>query len=465
MDGVNFSCFFTFLVALVGFGACVQYEPTWESLDKRPLPSWYDESKLGIFIHWGVFSVPAFGGSIKSRPSSAEWFWYRWKHVKEPEIDAFMKENYPPGFDYADFAPMFTGEFYDPNEWADMFAASGARYVVLTTKHHEGFCNWPTNHSFNWNSMATGPHRDITGEFATAIRSKTDLHMGLYHSLYEWFHPLYMRDVESNFTTQDFPREKTLPELYEIVKTYKPEVVWSDGPIGPDYYWNSTTFLAWLYNESPVKDIVVTNDRWGNNDIKCKHGGYWTCRDNYNPGYLMPHKWERSMTMTPGTWGYNRRDHLNKYMSTQQIITALVETVSCGGNLLLNVAPTHDGRILPVYEERLRQLGQWMKINGDAIYKTKPWKHQNDTVTGDTWYTQKSPDVYAIMLSWPEGEILELGAVTPTPNTQVSILGYDGAQLPWMKRAGGGITVKLPVIPFNKDPTPWSKVLLLKNIQ
>lgn len=124
------------------------------------------------------------------------------------------------------------------------------------------------------------------GDLAAAIR-QTDLHFGLYHSLFEWFHPLYDNDRANNFTTSEFVDFKIIPEMKELVNTYKPEVVWSDGDgEAPDTYWKSTEFLAWLYNESPVKDIVVTNDRWGSN-VGCKHGGFFTCADRYNPGYTI----------------------------------------------------------------------------------------------------------------------------------------------------------------------------------
>ena len=202
-------------------------------------------------------------------------------------------------------------------------------------------------------------------------------------------------------------------------------MVWSDGDWeAPDTYWNSTDFLAWLYNErlnwwqiddqceridsllfdSPVKDTVVVNDRWGSN-TSCKHGGFYSCSDRYNPGKLQLHKWENAMTVDKNSWGFRRNADLSQYLTTDELVTTLVETVrsvpnycslsqliqlwycfSCGGNLLINVGPTHDGRIVPIFEERLRELGSWLRTNGEAIYSSKPWTNQNDTITENIWY-------------------------------------------------------------------------------
>ncbi|OQV20299.1 Alpha-L-fucosidase [Hypsibius exemplaris] len=358
-----------------------RYDPTWASLDTRPLPNWFDESKLGIFIHWGVYSEIGY---------NSEWVWWYWKGWREPIVMRYFAENFPPDMTYADFAATFRAAFFDPVEWADLIAKSGAKYVVLTAKHHEGYTLWPSNHSFNWNSMDVGPHRDLVGDLAAAIRSRTDLHFGLYHSLFEWFHPLYLQDKAAGWATQDFVRSKTLPELYEIVNSYKPEVIWSDGDWeAPFTYWNSTEFLAWLYNDSPVKNTVLVNDRWGNG-MACNHGGYYTCQDKYNPGVLQPKKWENCMTLDDQSWGYRRNIREIDVLPMADLIGMLAATVSCGGNFLLNIGPSGDGTIPAIFQERLRQLGQWMDINGEAIYKTVPWSRQNDTVNSDVCYGSRS---------------------------------------------------------------------------
>jgi alpha-L-fucosidase len=161
------------------------YEPTWASLDARPTPPWFDDSKFGLFVHWGVYSVPAWAPKRKDvgSPSEAyaEWFWDLSKR-KDAPCAKFQQRVYGDKFRYQDFAPQFKAELFDPNQWADLFARSGARYVILTGKHHDGFCLWPSQHAWNWNSVDIGPHRDLVGDLSASVVAK-GLRMALYYSL------------------------------------------------------------------------------------------------------------------------------------------------------------------------------------------------------------------------------------------------------------------------------------------
>ncbi|TRY84356.1 hypothetical protein DNTS_025451 [Danionella cerebrum] len=414
-------CLFLCLLACASaFGA--GYTPDWTSLDSRPLPEWYDDVKFGIFVHWGVFSVPSFG---------SEWFWWNWKGDHKAQYVEFMAKNYQPGFSYADFAPNFHAQFFDPDEWADIFAASGAKYVVLTSKHHEGFTNWGSPNSWNWNSVDNGPHRDLVEDVGTAVR-KRSLHYGLYHSLYEWFNPLYLNDKQNGYKTQE----------------YKPDLIWSDGDWeAPDTYWNSTEFLAWLYNESPVKDIVVTNDRWGRG-CYCKHGGYFNCADKFSPGELPNHKWEKCQSVDTISWGYRRNMRLGEVMDVPSLIKDLVYVVALGGNYLLNVGPTADGVIAPVFEDRLRAMGAWLAVNGEAIYSTKPWRVQTEKAAVPVWYTAKNSTVYAIFTGDPMQNTFELSTPKTSDSSVVTLLG-DGKPLKWAPLQSSGLMVKLPDLPYS----------------
>ncbi|CAH0748069.1 unnamed protein product [Diatraea saccharalis] len=300
-----------------------KFKPDWKDLDTRQLPKWYDDAKIGIFLHWGLYCVPGY---------HSEWFWAYWKGG-DKEIVKFMADNYPPGFTYQDFAPMFKAEFFNASDFAELFLKSGAKYVVLTSKHHEGYTLFPSKRSFSWNSVETGPHRDLVGELSEAVRQK-GLKFGVYHSLYEWYNPIYLEDKKANFTTRHYAESKLWPDLKQLVNDYKPSVIWSDGDWeANDTYWKSTDLLAWLYNDSPVKDEIVVNDRWGIG-TSCKHGDFYNCADRYNPGKLQNHKWENAFTMDLTSWGYRRNMAIQDVMSIDKFLFHVISTVSCGGNIL-----------------------------------------------------------------------------------------------------------------------------------
>jgi len=436
-------------------GAGQRYAPTWESLDARPLPGWYDGAKVGVFLHWGVFSVPSYG---------SEWFWAFSNGKKPNPYSEFMEKNYPPGFSYQEFAPQFTAEFFEPEQWAALFNASGAQYVVLTSKHHEGYTNWPSKVSWNWNSMDVGPKRDLVGDLANAIRkTQPHIHFGVYHSLYEWYNPIYLSDKKNKFKTNEFVKTKTMPELMELVENYSPDVIWSDGDWeASDDYFTSKEFLAWLFSESPVRDSVVVNDRWGKG-IPCNHGSFYTCQDRYNPGVLQPHKWENAMTLDRRSWGYRREATLKDYLSIHELLSTLVETVSCGGNLLINAGPTREGTIPPIMQERLLQLGEWLGVNGGAVYNSTPWAVQNDTATPGVWYTQRDGAVYATALQWPKDGSLLLGSVAASDATVATLLGDRSPQPLQHHASSAGLVVQLP--DQSRLRGRWAWVVRLSGVQ
>ncbi|XP_049867209.1 tissue alpha-L-fucosidase-like [Pectinophora gossypiella] len=437
-----------------------KYEATWEDLDARPLPEWYDRAKIGIFVHWGVYSVPGF---------YSEWFWYVWMGLLSSQITFsdqgikdFLENNYRPGFTYQEFAPMFAAEFFDPNYWANMFQYSGAKYVILTSKHHDGYTLFPSNQTYSWNSVDIGPHRDIVAELGEAVR-KRGMEYGLYYSLLEWFNPMYMQDLLSASPSYVYVDKKMLPELKSLVTMYKPSVLWVDGEWECEAdYWKSKEILAWLYNESPVKDHVVVNDRWGAR-LRCVHGDFYNCDDRFNPGSLQEHKWENAFSLDINSWGYRRNMDLSHVLTSKELIMTVIKTVSCGGNALINVGPTKEGIIPLIFQERLKDLGDWLRINGEAIYDTSPWLYQNDTFLGDVWYTctkmgfnarkptavpsvlDKITAIYAIFGCWPVNNILNLRQITSQIQNrpyQVEMLGEYG-KLNW-KIIDGEFTVRLP---------------------
>jgi len=331
------------------------------------LPSWYDQVKFGIFIHWGVFSVPSWGPV----GDYAEWYWYQLE-INGSSTQKFHEETYGADFPYSKFASSFTAEMWDVEQWVDIIKRSGAKYVVPTSKHHEGFTLWPSAQSWNWNAKDIGPGRDLLKELMTEVR-KQGLHAGLYFSLYEWFHPLYISS-----TPEDYVNEIMIPQLYDLVNNYQPDVIWADGDWEHDSdFWQSKEFLAWLYSSSPVKDTVVVNDRWGT-DCDSQHGGFFT--PEYSSDVYLDHKWEENSGVDIHSYGFNRNTPAEDYYTAYQLLNLLIRSVAYGGNLLLNIGPTWDGRIPNIMQERLLQIGSWLGVNGEAIYNTTKWRTQQETI-------------------------------------------------------------------------------------
>ncbi|KAK5577881.1 hypothetical protein RB653_002829 [Dictyostelium firmibasis] len=396
------------------------YSANWTDLNSRPNPGWYDEAKFGIFIHFGVYSVPAY-----TTHSYAEWYWY-YLNNDNGTTQQWQNEHYGQQFRYQDFAPMFNCRFFDPDEWASIFQKSGAKYVVLTSKHHEGYTLWNSDQAWNWNSVQNGPGIDIVGELTNSVK-KQGLHMGLYHSLYEWYNPLYLSDKASGSppTQNDYVREVLSPQLRDIVLKYEPDIIWADGEWEQySNYWNSTEFISWLYNESPVKDTVLVNDRWGK-ETRGVDGGFFTGGDHWQPGHLVSHKWENCETIGY-SYGYDENEPATAYQNSTVLIQEFVETVACGGNFLLDVGPNAEGLIPNNMVDRLYDIGLFLSINGESIYGSSPWRIQNQTES--IWFTTNSEtgSIYAFCYYFSDDGIFEFNEIIGNENTVVELLGYKG---------------------------------------
>jgi alpha-L-fucosidase len=404
-----------YAVPLTLAAQAVHYEASWESLNKRSTPQWFDDAKFGIFIHWGVYSVPAFADPHSQIGETyAEWYWNHMQN-KNGSTWAFHVKHYGAQFQYQDFADQFKAELYDPNQWADLFQRSGARYVVLTSKHHEGFCLWPCPASWNWNAVDVGPHRDLAGDLSKAVVAR-GLKMGFYYSLYEWYNPLYLHDPDRYVT------DHMVPQMKDLVERYHPSLLWTDGEWErPSSFWKSTDFLAWLFNESSVRDEIAVNDRWGK-ETRETDGGFYTSEyagfTKSGVSLGATHKWEECQGMGK-SFGYNRVEGVDDYKSASELIHLLVDTVAKGGNLLLDIGPTADGRIPVIMQERLAQMGAWLKVNGEAIFGTHPWRESSE---GNIRYTSKDGAVYAIAESLA-GPDLALAAPQPLSGATVTLLG------------------------------------------
>lgn len=391
----------SWLAAMSGTAVCAagKYEPTWESLNSRPCPAWFTNAKFGIFIHWGVYSVP----SWSPKGTYSEWYLHQLRQNSyKGATRKFHERVFGKDFKYEQFAPMFRCELFNPDEWAEIFRRSGAKYVVLTSKHHDGYCLWKAPDSPNWNSVEVGPKRDLCGDLAGAVRAK-GLKMGYYYSLYEWYNPVYRQDLKR------YVAEHMLPQLKDLVTRHKPALIFSDGEWShPHEAWRSTEFLAWLFNEGPNRDEVVVDDRWGKG-MRHKCGSYYTTEyeGTGGPGGKQ-HPWEECRGIGR-SFGYNRNENIFDYSSRTESVRTLVQIVSNGGNLLLDIGPTADGRIPVIMQDRLITIGKWLAVYGEAVYGTTAGPFRIKASWGRA--TTKGNKLYLHLFEWPKDGRLSIPGI------------------------------------------------------
>ena len=430
------------------------YEPSWKSLDERPIPSWFEDAKFGIFIHWGVYSVPAWRKLESGLYASySEWYYARVMYNPENGGQEFHTKNFGEDFEYRDFGSMFKAELFDPDYWAGLFKRSGAKYVVLTSKHHDGYCLWPTKSPYkkHWNSMEIGPKRDLVGELTTAVKS-VGLKMGLYYSIIEWESSWTHRTetgyylpekIVSKYKIPDdeYVDKHLMPQLKELVVEYQPSLIFSDGGEwdGSEEYFKTKEFLAWLYNDSPVKNEVVVNDRFAKN-MPGNHGDYFSSEYKDMEGVGSDHPWEESRGIG-GSYGFNRAENIDDYNSSRELIHELIDIVSRGGNLLLNVGPAADGRIPVIMQQRLVDIGSWLNINGEAIFGTRPSPKLKSEES--IRFASGKNIIYVHCLEWPESSLLIEG-IDHDHISKIELLGHKGS-VDWNK-SENGIVLHMPAI-------------------
>jgi alpha-L-fucosidase len=422
------------------------FRAEWQSLQKYDVPDWYRDAKFGIFIHWGVYSVPAFGD---------EWY-PRTMYIEGSEEYKHHIATYGPQdkFGYKDFIPSFKAEKFDPAAWAHLFRDSGAKYVVPVFEHHDGFAMYDSSLS-DWTAVKMGPHRDLVGDLAKAVRAE-GLHLGASSHRVE--HNFYMgvgRTISADVNDPDFaafygpahiwleaPKGTPLSNDFtfvskawtddwlarsaEIVQKYHPEIMWFDWWIGqPSVREDLARFAAFYYNAS-----LKYGDQPGVINYKYFAMEEHSAVLDVERGQLSdirPLPWQTDTSVSNRSWGYIQND---TFKSPEFILHQLVDIVSKNGNLLLNIGPRSDGTI-PEEEQRiLLDVGAWLKVNGEAIYGTRPWKVYGegptkvvegafrDTDTAfydaeDFRFTQKNGILYAIELGWPSNHEAIVHTLTP----------------------------------------------------
>ena len=417
--------------------------------------AWWREARFGMFIHWGVYSVPAGTWNGKTTGGPSEWL---------------MQSLKVPTSEYVKFADGFTADKYDPGAWAKLAKNAGMKYIVITSRHHDGFCLWDSRVS-EWDIMASPAKRDLLAPLAKATRDE-GLHFCTYFSILDWRHP----DYEPSRAWNDKPEWNGGPgykkdfngrfvpyvhaQVAEVVKTFDPDVLWFDGE------WEDTWTEAYgrdLYNHvRSLKPSIIINNRVGKsrNDMAgfTKEGveamGDFCTPEQEVPATGMPGvDWETCMTMN-NSWGYKSSD--SAFKSSEQIVKTLCDVASKGGNFLLNIGPKPDGTIPEESIDRLTEVGRWMSLNGDAIhgttaspFKKLPWGRA----------TQKGTTLNLLVFDWPADGTLDLpGLKNSVKSVQVitmdkmlrhthAVTNDAGVSISGLgKRPGGMGTGNMPVV-------------------
>ncbi|MCG7851643.1 MAG: alpha-L-fucosidase, partial [Methanosarcinaceae archaeon] len=394
-----------------------EYQADWDSLDSRPVPEWWLDAKFGIFIHWGVYSVPAWCDGWY-----AEWY-YNLMHDKtgSKTMIAHHKNTWGKDFKYPQFAPMFKAQKYNPKAWAKLFNDAGAGYVILGSKHHDGFCLWNAPDSKGWNAVEVGPKKDLIDPLAKAVRAQ-GLKFGLYYSMMEWDHGDNLPGNKYPSNSDQYVSQHAIPQLKDLVTRYKPSIMWPDGEWNkPSSYWRSEEFLAWYANNAANKEEVVWNDRWGK-ETRGKHGSFYTTEYGKHGKEGGAHPWEENRGIG-GSYGYNSwyEDKDERYPSSQELLDVFVNVLSRGGNFLLNVGPKADGTFIDVFENRLLDIGRFLKANGEAVYGSRlPYiSAQGDNIkfTRD----KQNQHIYAFVKNKP-GSSLTLKGFYARNNAKIVLL-------------------------------------------
>ncbi|KAK7691888.1 hypothetical protein QCA50_005293 [Cerrena zonata] len=453
-----------------------EWQNTDESLRTHESPDWYEDAKFGIFIHWGIYSVPAWA------PTGQQYVaWYDHDLHTPPNNGSktwvHHLETYGPNVTYDDFIANFTASKWNADDWTDFFADAGAKYFVFVTKHHDGYALFDTGNSSHRNSVLLSPKRNVLTELWDSAKNRhPELYRGAYYSLPEWYHPdfapygfdawpggaalnAFNHSCCDPFTgyvhVDDYLEGIHKPQMSTLMFEYDADILWCDIG-GPSAF--PQIAASWYNHAASQNRQVVMNNRCGANQS-----------DFVTPEYatfpaVLSQKWETSEGMDPFAYAYNTDTPLDAYKNASTVLTLLSDIVSKGGNFLLGVGPKEDGTIISAMTDPLLQVGQWLKIAGESIYGTRPWFIQpEDTSTGSTnvRFTTKPDAFYIIALSRPENGVLRTSAPVPIiDGDTVHLLGGSGIELRWFIE-DGMLGVEVDDNELDKLPVPiWAfKVL------
>jgi alpha-L-fucosidase len=449
------------------------YDPTLKSIRRHVAPEWFQDLKFGMFIDYGLYSVPGYAPKKESGAMYPDWYLYNM--YNSPEVVKYHKAKWGNDFQRDDFIPLFTAENFDPEGIAKIAEDAGMRYVVPFCKHHDGFCLWPSSYTRR-NVMEMGPKRDLIGPLNEACRRR-GLKFGFYFSLEEWEYPVIQDGekmvriwttldgqpdevvpfdevamagrISGKVPVQDFVSDYIIPQATEFIDRYDPDILWLDGDwtaFAEDL--GSRQIVSHFYNNAIGRKTVASNDRLGR-FMRFNIGDFFTSEygsRNTERAEIL-HKWEECRGVSQ-SFGYNWQDTEKNVVSAEDLIDMLVRIVSDNGNLLLVVNLDGKGAMPAYIRDRLHEVGRWLKVNGEAIYGSRPWL-VGSQVDGLRFTQSKDGRyLYAIHKGWPEGGV-ELHDLWLDASSRIAMLGTDQA-LSWRNvpegkyGRGGKVAVDIP---------------------
>lgn len=449
----------TDLAALEDINRDGSYQGTLESIDQHPTPDWYRDAKLCIFYDWGPYSIAGYGEKGWSRARYPDWYL---NHMYHDYAD-YHAERWGEDFHRDDFIPLFTAENFDATEIVNMVKMSGAKYLVPFSKHHDGYCLWDSKYTQR-DAVDMYPGRDLTAELVEACR-KEGIYHGFYFSVEEYEYPLidendqlyirywsrgmapdnaglvsesgehtgdfnsllHNRMLSGKIPVRNFIDELIVPQAKDFIDKYDPDILWFDGEWQrPAEYYRTPDIVAYFYNQAEGRKEVVSNDRLGQGTRE-EHGDFYTSETD-EVVEKMDQPWEENRSMSE-SYGYNQTDSLENYLSANELIQMFVRIVAKGGNLNLIVNPDGSGHVPQIQQNLLKELGDWLKVNGEAIYGTIPYETlcDNTQLGQPVWYTMSKDSTYgyAIVFDWPKSETFICKGANMIWESEVTMLGYD----------------------------------------
>jgi alpha-L-fucosidase len=462
--------------------AADQYEQTWESLSKHPIPEWFQDAKFGIYAHLGVYCVPAY---------NSEWYPRNMYERSDNPNSVFQYHIRTHGdqseFGYKDFIPMFKLEKFDPAEWAELYAQAGAKFAGPVAEHHDGFSMWASKVN-RWNAAAMGPERDVVGELVNEIRKRDMKVVTSFHHAHN-FQGYYPNVPGTDLSDPEYAdlygklgreasRERWLAKLKEVIDAYQPDQIWFDFGLQriPDSY--KQEFAAYYYNKEADwgKPVIITRK----GDHLPEGVGVLDIERGRMSG-MGQTLWQTDDSTAHNSWSWVQGLRVKP---PQEVLHVLIDIVSKNGVLMLNVCPSADGTISDDQKKILLEMGQWLKVNGEAIYATRPWELYGEGPTRmgggggfartvqygseDIRFTRSKDGktLYAITLGWPTGPfaIRSVSVKNAPDNAKVEMLGH-GQSLPFTVNDDKSLTLTPPALTVEQLPCQYAYAFKLTGFE